>query len=238
MLFNIYAQKKGKGNLVHQWVGEEPSGVEFNAPVFDYKGRPHNPMVNAGAIMVSTLLVNEGVTVEDFQEFYKKASCADRADIDLPLYKEESLTGNTNHALRSLMLAKGRYPQKETFEATKKLADDGLDFYFVQCSMLVNVEGLARFGAMLANGGINPSTGERIIDTDTVKATVTLMQTCGMYNGAGKFTKDHGVPTKSGVAGGLLTVVPGIGAVGSFSPPLNEEGNCVRGIAMIEKLNT
>ena len=90
---------------------------------------------------------------------------------------------------------------------------------------------------MLANNGINPSTGERIIEPLTVKATVTIMQTCGMYNGAGKFTRDHGVPSKSGISGGLLTVIPGIGAVGSFSPLLNEEGNCVRGIGMIEKLN-
>lgn len=63
------------------------------------------------------------------------------------------------------------------------------------------------------------------------------MQTCGMYDGAGKFTKDHGVPTKSGVSGGLMTVIPGIGAVATWSPPLNEEGNCVRGIGMIEKLS-
>jgi len=103
--------------------------------------------------------------------------------------------------------------------------------------MLVDVEGMARFGAMLANNGINPSTGERIVEPQTVKATVTLMQTCGMYNGAGKFTKDHGVPTKSGVSGGLMTVIPGIGAFATWSPPLNEEGNCVRGIGMIEKLN-
>jgi glutaminase len=99
--------------------------------------------------------------------------------------------------------------------------------------MLVDVEGMARFGAMLANNGINPSTGERIVEPETVKATVTLMQTCGMYNGAGKFTKDHGVPTKSGVSGGLMTVIPGIGAFATWSPPLNEEGNCVRGIGMI-----
>ena len=103
--------------------------------------------------------------------------------------------------------------------------------------MLVNVEGIARFGAMLANNGINPSTGERIVDPLTVKATVTLISTCGMYNGAGKFTKDHGIPTKSGVSGGLLTVVPGIGGIASFSPPLNQEGNSVRCIGMIEKLN-
>jgi glutaminase len=202
-------------------MGEEPSGLPFNSPVFDTKNRPHNPMVNAGAIMVCTLLAHEGKTIEDFQNFYIRASSAQRADIDLPLYKEESLTGTTNHALRSLMLANLAYPQLENFEKTKKLADDGLDWHFIQCSMLVNVEGISRFGAMLANNGINPSTGERIIDPATVKATVTLMSTCGMYNGAGKFTKDHGIPTKSGISGGLLTVVPGLGAAGSYSPPLN-----------------
>ena len=236
MLHNLY-ESNGKIHELHKWVGEEPSGVAFNSPVFDKKGRPHNPMVNAGAIMVSTLLVNEGKTIEDFQEFYMKGSCADRADIDLPLYKDEALTGCNNHALRSLMLAKNCYPKKPTFEETNKLAADGLDFYFIQCSMLVDVEGIARFGAMLANNGINPSTGERVVSPQTVKSTVTLMQVCGMYDGAGKFTKDHGVPSKSGVAGGLLTVIPGLGAVGSCSPPLNEEGNTVRGIGMIEKLS-
>ena len=195
-------------------------------------------MVNAGAIMVSTLLVKEGKNIEDLMNFYIKCSSMERADIDLPLYKDESLTGSGNHALRSLMLARGSYPPVEGHEAQKKLADDGLDFYFSQCSMLVDVEGLARFGAMLANGGINPSTGERCVGPSTVKATVTLMQTCGMYDGAGKYTKDHGVPTKSGVAGGLMTIIPGIGCISSWSPPLNEEGNSVRGIGLIAKLSS
>ena len=90
---------------------------------------------------------------------------------------------------------------------------------------------------MLANNGINPSTGEKILEAQTVAAVVTLMQTCGMYNGAGKFTKDHGVPSKCGMSGCLLSVVPGIGALATFAPPLNEEGISVRGIGMLEKLN-
>ncbi len=87
-------------------------------------------MVNAGAIMVCTLLVNEGKSMKDFQNFFKKATTAERADIDQPLYLEESMTGTTNHALRSLMLANKAFPEKNTFEATKKMADDGLDWYF------------------------------------------------------------------------------------------------------------
>jgi glutaminase len=226
--------------------------------VFDKRNRPHNPMVNAGAMMISTLLVNEGKTIEDFMDFYMRASSSTRADIDLPLYKEEALTGTTNHALRSLMLSRGIYPTKPTFEQTKQvhacivalarivcppilthsqLADEGLDFYFIQCSMLVDVQGLARFGAMLSNGGVNPNTGERIISHATVQAAVTLMQTCGMYDGAGSFAFFHGAPSKSGVSGGLLTVIPGVGAVGSFSPLLNDEGNSVRAIGMIEQLS-
>lgn len=230
----LYQQAYGDGELVHKYVGDEPSGTFFNASVFDKKNRPHNPCVNAGAIMVCTLLVNEGQTVEDLQKFYMQASSSNRADIDLPLYKEESMTGFNNHALRSLMLAKDMYPKKESIEATRKLADDGLDFYFVQCSMLVDVEGLARFGAMLANNGVNPWTGQRVVSPSTVKATVTVMQMCGMYDGAGGFAKAHGCPTKSGVSGGLLTIIPGLGAFGSFSPPLNEEGNSVKGIGIIE----
>jgi hypothetical protein len=92
-----------------------------NAPVFDKHNRPHNPMVNAGAMMISTLLVNEGKTIEDLMDFYMRASSSTRADIDLPLYKEEALTGSTNHALRSLMLSRGMYPVKATFEQTKQV---------------------------------------------------------------------------------------------------------------------
>ena len=136
------------------------------------------------------------------------------------------------------MLANKAFPQKQSHKETKELVDSALDLYFKNCSLLVDVESLARFGAMLANNGINPSTGERILTPKTVQAVVTIMTTCGMYNGAGKFTKDLGVPSKSGVSGGLLTVIPGLGAFATFSPPLIEEGNTGRGIVLISKLNS
>ena len=120
MLYEIY-HRRGNAREVYKYVGVEPSGTYFNAPVFDKHNRPHNPMVNAGAMMISTLLVNEGKTIEDLMDFYMRASSSTRADIDLPLYKEEALTGSTNHALRSLMLSRGMYPVKATFEQTKQV---------------------------------------------------------------------------------------------------------------------
>ena len=120
MLYEIY-HRRGDAEGVYKFVGVEPSGTYFNAPVFDKHNRPHNPMVNAGAMMISTLLVNEGKTIEDLMDFFMRASSSKRADIDLPLYKEEALTGSTNHALRSLMLSRGMYPTKATFEQTKQV---------------------------------------------------------------------------------------------------------------------
>ena len=120
MLYEIY-HRRGNTREVYKYVGVEPSGTYFNAPVLDKKNRPHIPMVNAGAMMISTLLVNEGKTIEDLMDFYMRASSSTRADIDLPLYKEEALTGSTNHALRSLMLSRGMYPVKATFEQTKQV---------------------------------------------------------------------------------------------------------------------
>lgn len=118
------------GEEVHKWVGEEPSGVAFNAPVFDRQGRPHNPMVNAGAIMICSLIVNQGFSIENLMEFYKRASDQDVVVVDEALYLDEKLTGYTNHALSSLMLANSAFPTRSCAEETKKFTDESLDLYF------------------------------------------------------------------------------------------------------------
>ncbi len=98
------------GEEIHNWVGEEPSGVVFNAPVFDGKGRPHNPMVNAGAIMTCAILILNNKNIDDVMEFYKKSTGAAVVEVDQELYREEKATGYTNHALTSLMLANSAFP--------------------------------------------------------------------------------------------------------------------------------
>ena len=111
------------GEEVHQWVGEEPSGVVFNAPVFDSNGRPHNPMVNAGAIMVCAGIVKQNKDINDVMAFYQRATGAPVVEIDEELYREEKATGYTNHALTSLMLANSAFPTYETSDMTKQKAD-------------------------------------------------------------------------------------------------------------------
>jgi len=186
--------------------------------------------------MTCAMIVKMGKGLEDVIAFYEKAAGVKNAKIDQELYEEERDTGYSNHALTSLMLSNNAFPVYESAEKTRAKADLALDLYFKACSLLVNVESLSKFGAMLANNGVNPSTGERILRPETVQSVVTIMTTCGMYNGAGKFVKELGIPSKSGVSGGLMSVVPGIGAVVTFSPKLNKEGNTVKGIGMMQKL--
>jgi glutaminase len=125
-------------------------------------------MVNAGAIMVSALITHQGKNINDLLEFYQRATNQKEVVIDYELYLDEKLTGYNNHALTSLMLANNAFPQKTNAEEMKKFSEESLDLYFKSCSVMVNVESLAKFGAMLANNGINPSTGDRILKPHTV----------------------------------------------------------------------
>jgi glutaminase len=114
--------------------------------------------------------------------------------------------------------------------------EETLDLYFQQCAILVQARDLAMMAATLANGGVNPVTGERALDENYVQDVISVMLTCGMYDYSGEWTYRMGIPAKSGVGGGITAVVPGKLGIGTFSPPLDSKGNSVRGIKVCEDM--
>ena len=211
-------------------IGVEPSGEAFNSITFDERNnRPFNPMVNAGAI-AATSLIKGGDKEERFE---RMLDCFRRfvgrdLDMDEAVHRSESLTGHRNRAIAFLELNSGMI--EGDIEAH-------LDLYFRQCSLLVNTADLAIMAATLANGGVNPVTGERAIPAEHVRSVLSVMNTCGMYDYAGGWQFEVGLPAKSGVGGGIAAVLPGHLGIGVFSPRLDKVGNSERGMRVCEDLS-
>lgn len=210
-------------------IGVEPTGEAFNSIVLDQESnRPFNPMVNAGAIATADLI--EGA---DYGERYKRmmktfARYTGRdLHLDNAVFLSERRTGHRNRAMGHLML---------NFGMVKDRVEETLELYFQQCSILVTCRDLAMIGATLANGGINPITGERAIAAEYIKDVLSIMLSCGMYNYAGEWAFRVGLPAKSGVGGGIVAVIPGVGGIATFSPPLDAKGNSVRGVQVFREM--
>jgi glutaminase len=217
---------------VHQHVGREPSGVSFNMLALNQKGLPHNPMINAGAIMTCSLVRPELAMADRFdyvQEGWRKATGGGYVGFNNAVYLSERQTADRNFALGYFMRENHAFP-----ENTQLI--DTLEFYFQCCSIESNAESLAVVAATLANGGICPTTGERVFSSDTVKNCLSLMYSCGMYDYSGEWSFMIGLPAKSGVAGGILVVVPNVMGLCIWSPRLDEIGNSVRGIDFSRRL--
>lgn len=211
-------------------VGVEPTGEAFNSIVLDeVSNRPFNPMVNAGAIATADLIKGK-----DFPERVSRllamfgAYCGRDVYIDNAVFMSERLTGHRNRAIGHLML---------NFGMVSERIPDSLELYFQQCSALVNCRDLAIMGATLAAGGVNPITGRRAIQQPYVKYLLSIMHSCGMYDYAGEWAFRIGIPSKSGVGGGIVGVIPGQFGIGVFSPPLDAKGNSVRGILTYRELS-
>jgi glutaminase len=211
-------------------VGVEPTGEAFNAIVLDEaSNRPFNPMVNAGAIATADLIKGK-----DFPERVTRLLamfsryCGRDVYIDNSVFMSERMTGHRNRAIGHLML---------NFGMVGEQMEQSLELYFQQCSLLVNCYDLAIMGATLANGGVNPLTGQRAIEQQYVKYLLSIMLSCGMYDYAGEWAYRVGVPSKSGVGGGIVGVIPGQFGIGIFSPPLDSKGNSVRGILACKELS-
>lgn len=213
---------------VFERIGSEPTGRAFNSPVavVDMPTHTANPYVNAGAI-ATTSLVSAKTADEKWNKilaFYGKAAGEPLSLID-EVYKSEAATNTGNKAL-SMLLAKYDRIYADPFES--------VDVYTKQCSVGVNVVQLARMGATLANNGVNPVTGERVIKAENVPYILSTMVMAGLYDGSGGWAWKVGLPAKSGVGGGIVAVVPGKGAIAVFSPRLDEAGNSVKAQRVIE----
>ena len=145
----------------------------------------------------------------------------------MPVFLSERSTNNRNRAIAYLMLNFGMVTER---------IEETLDLYFQQCSIMINARDLAVMTATLANGGINPITGERALDERYVQDVLSVMLTCGMYNYSGEWVYRVGIPAKSGVGGGIGAIVPGKLGIGTFSPLLDTRGNSVRGMKVCEDI--
>jgi glutaminase len=211
-------------------VGSEPSGEAFNAISLDpATGRPANAMINAGAIAVTALVP----AADPAARFARILDCLGRfagrpLDVDEDVYRSESETGHRNRALAHLMRGTG---------VLRGDPDQAAETYFRQCAVRADVTDLAVMAATLANGGVNPVTGDTVVPEPVAVQVLAVMATCGMYDGAGEWMVQVGLPAKSGVSGGLVAASPARFGVAVHSPPLDRVGNPVRGVAALRELS-
>ena len=207
---------------VFEKIGSEPTGRPFNSvvAVVDMPSHTGNALVNAGAI-ATTSLIQAKDAAERWNRilgFYNKAAGEKLSLID-EVYRSEAATNQGNRALAALLLKYERI-YSDPLEA--------VDVYTKACSVGVNVKQLARMGATRANHGVNPATGEQVIRPEDIPEILSAMTMAGLYDGSGGWAWHVGLPSKSGVGGGILSVVPGKGAIAVFSPRLDQAGNSVK----------
>lgn len=217
----IAALEKAGFEEVFSHVMMEPSGDSFNSIIkLDIaSNKPFNPMINAGAIAVISLLISR-MSFDELTDYARELCMDKEIELDQDVYHSEADTGNRNRAIGYLLKS------KNVLEGS---VDATLDYYFRCCSLKVNAVSLANLAAILANGGVNPITGKRIVDSKVVRTVKTLMFTFGMYDGSGDFAVRVGLPAKSGVGGGIIACAEKRMGIGTYGPALDEKGNSIGG---------
>ncbi|MEV3872073.1 glutaminase [Streptomyces sp. NPDC049906] len=214
-------------------VGVEPSGEAFNRISLESDtGRPFNPMINAGAITTHSLA---GPTGMEPQERVERVVRGLSAFAGRGLRVDERVCGSEmEHAHRNLAIA---YMLRgyDILTEDPRVVVEG---YTRQCSVLVTARDLAMMAATLAHRGVNPLSGERVVSEPVVRQVLSVMSTCGMYDAAGDWATQVGIPAKSGVAGGLIGALPGQIGIATFSPRLDPHGNSVRGVSLFERFSS
>ncbi|VDN07422.1 unnamed protein product [Thelazia callipaeda] len=216
---------------VHKYVGQEPSGRLFNDIALNHNGKPHNPMVNAGAILIASLMRRYGTLADRFDfalQYFKRFAAGGYVGFNNAVFLSERDTADRNYALSYYMREHKCFPPDTNLQ-------DNMDLYFQLCSIETDVETLAVMAATLANGGVSPFSEERVVCNRAVRDTLSLMYSCGMYDYSGQFAFKVGLPAKSGVSGDMIIVVPNVMGICLFSPALDSLGNTVRGVKFAEQ---
>jgi glutaminase len=221
-VFALVCQLLG-AELARERIGVNGTGLPFDsltAVEQSVDGRT-NPMVNAGAIATTSLVPGE--TAEARWRFvHEGLSCFAGRTLGLndEVYESASKTNSRNQSIARLL---------QGYDRIYSDPAESIDLYTRQCSLNVSARDLAVMGATLADGGVNPVSGERVIDAATCRHTLAVMTTAGLYETSGDWLFDIGLPGKSGIGGGIVTVAPGKGGLGTFAPPLDAAGNSVKG---------
>jgi glutaminase len=210
-------------DAVRDRIGVNNTGLAFNSVIAIElnNGHPMNPMVNAGAIATTALVPGETPANQWEAIRLGLSKFAGRPlELDGEVYRSESETNHRNRAIARLLESYGRIE-------LDPLAV--VDIYTKQCALRVSAKDLAVMGATLADGGVNPRTGERVVSAAVCRDTLAILASNGLYERSGEWLFEIGLPGKSGVSGGVVTVAPGKAAIGAVSPRLDSAGNSVRG---------
>jgi glutaminase len=242
------------GSYVHNYVGTEPSGRPFNeivlkdapSPENPCRQIPHNPCINAGAIVVASMVepdeLNQTKRLEKVLDAWRRLSAAEMYQID-PIgycddtYKSESRSANRNWCLAYMMMEKDAFPPCfKRYDMDLPNLNDTLELYFKMCAILSTNRAMSVIAATLANGGLNPWTEKIVCSATNVRYVLPVMLASGMYDFSGQWAYEVGVPAKSGVGGCVFMVVPNVCGISVWSPRLNAEGNSVRAVAVASEL--
>ena len=231
-VFTLTMALQKHGDELWTRVGREPSGSAFNSIVQleNEGGIPRNPFINAGAIVVSDVVLDGAeprAAIGDVLRFVRMLAGDDAITIDNDVANSEAATGFRNVALANYM---------KSFGNMDPYVEGALKLYFHQCALSLSCRQLAMAGRYLMNDGIHPQSGEAVISPLLTRRINALMLMCGHYDGSGEFAFRVGIPGKSGVGGGILAIVPGKASIAVWSPGLNERGNSKLGTRALERL--
>jgi glutaminase len=228
--YGIALEDNGAAETLRR-VGVEPSGDPFNSITFDEAHhRPHNPMINSGALVAASLVAGRDVDekVDRILERYRVYAGNPALAVDQRILRAQLRSNDRNLGLCYIMRSLGMIDGD---------IDEVVETYLSACSITVTAADLSVMGATLANGGINPFSGERAIAREHVRDIVSVMMSCGMYDAAGQWASEVGIPAKSGVSGDIVCVLPRYFGFGVYSPGLDVHGNSVRGVSLCRELS-